>query len=109
MEQSNIEYRLARLEEEALPRRLQTAEISLTQLQGEVTAIKEITNSIGVKLDSGIFELKTRQDMQFQELKAENVKNQSFVKGILWTVAGIIALMQLGPLIGPILKKAMGE
>jgi len=109
MDTSNIEYRLSKLEEEALPRRVLIAESNLSQLQGEVTAVKEIANGIGVKLDSGIFELKTRQDMQFQELRNENTKNQSFIKGIVWAGGGLVALIQLGPLLAEIVQRLVGS
>jgi len=108
MDTSNLEYRILKLEEEAIPRRLIAAEMTLQQLQGEVIAVKEIANSIGVKLDSGIFELKTRQDMQNQELKNENVKNQSFIRGILWAGGALIALVQLAPIMGEIVTRLLG-
>lgn len=92
----NLEFRVSQLESERLPARVQQVEFIAGQLQGEMTAIKEIARGIGVKLDSGI-----------QELKSENIRNQSFIKGVLW-IGGIIGgLFAIGPVLGEIIKKLM--
>lgn len=54
MSPEHFDYRLKQLEDEQIPRRMQAAELVIGQLQGEVTAIKEIARGIGVKLDSGV-------------------------------------------------------
>lgn len=93
----NLEYRVQQLESERLPARVQQVEFIAGQLQGEMTAIKEIARGIGVKLDSGI-----------QELKSENVRNQSFIKGVVWLGGGLFALFAMGPTLGEIVKKLLG-
>ncbi|BBI47350.2 putative CTTNBP2 N-terminal-like protein isoform X2 [Pseudomonas phage HU1] len=93
----NLEFRVSQLESERLPSRVQQVEFIAGQLQGEMTAIKEISRGIGIKLDSGI-----------QELKSENIRNQSFIKGVLW-IGGIISgIFALGPVLGEIVKKLLG-
>jgi len=93
----NLEYRVSQLESERLPARVQQVEFIAGQLQGEMTAIKEISRGIGVKLDSGI-----------QELKAENIRNQAFIKGVLWVGCLIGGLIAIGPSILEIVTRSMG-
>lgn len=115
----HLDYRVTQLENEQFPKRVAQVEFVVGQLQGEVTAVKEIARSIGVKLDAGVQEIKnkhdlqyqemrTKSDMQFQELKSENVKNQSFIKGILWAGGGLVAFIQLSPLLSEIVQKLIG-
>lgn len=105
MDIGNWEYRLKRLEEEGLPRRVHTAEIMIGQLQGEVTAVKEIVRGIGTKLDSGIETLKVKQDSQHQDLKADQIKSHAFIKGIVWCGSGLVTLTALSPAIIKLIEK----
>jgi len=93
----NLEYRVAQLESERLPARVQQVEFIAGQLQGEMTAIKEISRGIGVKLDSGI-----------QELKAENLANRAFIRGALWLAGAIAAFIYIVPTVLDIIAKSTG-
>lgn len=94
----NLEYRVSQLESERLPARVQQVEFIAGQLQGEMTAIKEISRGIGVKLDAGI-----------QQLQAENIKNQSFIRGVLWVSGVIGAMFAFAPVAGEIMKKLLAS
>lgn len=109
MDFKHVEFRLTRLEEERLPTRVQAAEIMIGQLQGEVTAVKEIARGIGTKLDSGIENLTVKQSAQHQELKNDQVKNHAFIRGILWCGSGLIVLVQLSPIIGEVMQRLIGS
>lgn len=108
MDLQHLDYRVTQLENESLPRRMQAAELVIGQLQGEVTAIKEIARGIGVKLDSGVEKLTTDSTMKMNELKMEQARNQSFVKGVLWVGGVVGTLFALGPAIGDIAKRLLG-
>lgn len=109
MDVHNVAYRLSRLEEERLPSRVQASEIMIGQLQGEVTAVKEIARGIGTKLDSGIENLTVKQAAQHQELKTDQVKNHAFIRGIMWCSAGLVVLVQISPILGVVVEKLIGS
>jgi len=109
MDTSHFEYRLAQLEQEMLPKRVQVMEITLGQIQGEVTAMKEIARGIGVKVDAGFEKLTTDSNIRLQDLKMEQVKNYSFVKGVLWAAGGVVGVVvMMSPFIGEVVKKMLG-
>lgn len=108
MSAEHINYRLTKLEDEALPKRMQAAEIVIGQLQGEVTAIKEIARGIGVKLDSGVEKIGTESNSRMDKIELGRAQDKSFVKGVLW-IGGIIgSLFALGPILTEIFKRMLG-
>lgn len=108
MEPSNIEYRLQRLEEERLPTRVHTLELTVQNMQGEVVAVKEIARGIGVKLDAGVKEISTDMAGKLEKLSLEQAKAQSFQKGVMWLAGGIVTMVVIGPIVGTIVKKLLG-
>lgn len=109
MDVRHVEYRLNQLEQERLPNRVQAAEIMIGQLQGEVTAVKEIARGIGTKLDSGIESLTVRQASQYDSLKNDQLKNHSFIRGIMWCGSGLIVLVQVSPILGEVVQRFIGS
>lgn len=109
MDSTNIEYRLQQLENERLPRRVAEVEFIQAQLQGEVTAVKEIARGIGVKLDAGIEKLKTNSTIEIHTIQTEQAKALSFIKGVVWVFAGLAGVIGLGPALGDIVKKLIGS
>lgn len=108
MSNEHLEYRIKVLEDERLPHRVQAAEIVIGQLQGEVTAIKEIARSIGVKLDSGVEKIATESNSRMDRIELGRAEDKSFIKGVLW-IGGIIgALFAIGPVLGDIAKRLLG-
>jgi len=108
MSAEHINYRLTKLEDEALPKRMQAAEIIIGQLQGEVTAIKEIARGIGVKLDSGVEKIGTESNSRMDKIELGRAQDKSFVKGVLWIGGVIGTLFALGPIISEIFKRMLG-
>lgn len=108
MSAEHLEYRIKKLEDEGLPRRMQAAEIVITHLQGEVTAIKDIARGIGVKLDSGVEKIATESNTRMDKIELGRAQDKSFVKGVLW-IGGIIgSLFALGPIFTEIFKRMLG-
>lgn len=108
MSPEHFDYRLKQLEDEQIPRRMQAAELVIGQLQGEVTAIKEIARGIGVKLDSGVEKIATESNSRMDRIELNRAEDKSFIKGVLW-IGGIIGgLFALGPVFGEVIKKLMG-
>lgn len=108
MSAEHIEYRLQQLESERLPHRMQAAEIVIGQLQGEVTAIKEIARGIGIKLDSGIEKIATESNSRMDRIEMGRAEDKSFIKGVLW-IGGIIGgLFAIGPVLAEISKRLLG-
>lgn len=108
MDQSNVEYRLQRLEEERLPTRVHGLEMTVQNMQGEVVAVKEIARGIGVKLDAGVESLATKMSSELQTLKLEQAKAQAFQKGVMWLAGGIVTMVVIGPILGAVIKKLLG-
>ena len=106
MEGANFGYRLQRLEEEffagRIANRMQSVEMGLAQIQGEVVALKEIARGIGTKLDSGMRELSSTISGDINGIKMDQAKNQSFMRGILW-IGGLVVSV-VGPVIGLIIQ-----
>lgn len=109
MSPEHIDYRLKVLEDEALPRRMQAAELVIGQLQGEVTAIKEIARGIGVKLDSGVEKIATESNSRMDRIELNRAEDKSFIKGCIWIGSVIGALFALGPIFGDIIKKLIAQ
>lgn len=109
MDSTNIEYRLQQLENERLPRRVAEVEFITAQLQGEVTAVKEIARGIGVKLDAGIEKLTTNSEIEIGKLQNEQTKALSFLRGVMWVFGTSVAFVGVVVMITPILKKLMAS
>ena len=109
MDTTNIEYRLQQLENERLPRRVAEGEFITAQLQGEVTAVKEIARGIGVKLDAGIEKLSTNSTIELNKMQTEQAKSLSFVKGVVWVLTGTVGFIGLLVTLAPALRKLLGE
>lgn len=109
MDTQNFEYRLQQLENERLPRRVAEVEFITAQLQGEVTAVKEIARGIGVKLDAGIEKLSTNSTIELNKMQMEQAKSLSFVKGGYWVLAGLVGFIGLLVTLGPAVRKLLGE
>lgn len=106
---NTLNHRVTELEKEALPKRVHAIELMVGQMQGEITAVKEIARGVGVKLDSGIETLGNKQANHYQELKNDQIKNHSFVKGILWCGSGLITVVALSPVLGKLLQRIIGS
>jgi len=109
MDATNIEYRLQQLENERLPRRVAEVEFITAQLQGEVTAVKEIARGIGVKLDAGIEKLSSNSTIEISKIQTEQAKALSFIKGVMWVFAGLVVVIGLGPALGDVVKKLLAS
>lgn len=109
MDPNNIEYRLQQLENERLPRRVGELEFITNQLQGEVTAVKEIARGIGVKLDAGIEKLTTNSQIELNKLQTEQTKSLSFIRGVVWVFSGLVVFAGFIVTISPGIKKLLGE
>lgn len=83
-------HRIRQLESEDLPKRVAAIEGNMNHLQDELTAIKEITKTIGQKLDAGVQEINARVQTQYLELKYQQLTFMSFVRGVMW-VGGVFA------------------
>jgi hypothetical protein len=109
MDATNIEYRLQQLENERLPRRVAEVEFITAQLQGEVTAVKEIARGIGVKLDAGIEKLTSHSEMEIGKLQSEQTKALSFLRGVMWVFGVSVGFIGFVVLISPVLKKLLAS
>lgn len=103
--EGNFEYRLQQLESERLPRRVAEVEFMMAQLQGEVTAVKEIARGIGVKLDAGIEKLTTNSSIEIGKLQTEQTRALAFIRGMLWLVSGLVGFGGVVAMVMPIIKK----
>lgn len=103
--EGNFEYRLQQLESERLPRRVAEVEFIQAQLQGEVTAVKEIARGIGVKLDAGIEKLTTNSTLEINKLQAEQIRALATIKAVTWVFGGLVTFIGLVVLLAPVLKK----
>lgn len=107
MDSTNFEYRLQQLENERLPRRVAEVEFITAQLQGEVTAVKEIARGIGVKLDAGIEKLSTNSSIEISKIQTEQTKALSFIRGVMWVFASSAVFVGVCVALGPVLKKLL--
>lgn len=109
MDNQTLEYRVTQLENERLPRRVAEVEFIAAQLQGEVTAVKEIARGIGVKLDSGIERLTTNSQIEMTKMQTEQAKSMAFIKGIMWLLGGMVGFAGFVVMVSPVIKKMLGE
>lgn len=109
MENQNIEWRLQQLENELLPHRVAKVEFITSQLQGEISAVKEIARGIGVKLDAGIEKLGTNSLIELGQLRAEQTKAMSFIRGVTWVFSSLVVLVGLLVTLSPFLRRILGE
>jgi len=107
MDSASFEWRLQQLENERLPRRVAEVEFITAQLQGEVTAVKEIARGIGVKLDAGIEKLSTNSAIEIGKIQTEQTKALSFIRGVMWVFGASAAFVGLGIMLAPVFKKLM--
>jgi len=87
-------HRMTQLETERLPTRMNIAEQQLLTVADDVVDLKEISRSVGSKVEDGIRVLQQQQDRQ-----------HSFVKGILWAGGAVLALLQFAPALSYAIKK----
>lgn len=106
---ANFEYRLQQLENERLPRRVAEVEFITAQLQGEVTAVKEIARGIGVKLDAGIEKLSTNSIIEINKIQTEQTKAMAFIRGVTWVFTGLVVIVGIAPVVGDIVKKLLNS
>lgn len=106
MEQSmhTLNHRMEAIDKERLPYRLSFVEQSMLQVQDEVKEIKQLTRDVGSKLDKGIDDLSTKQNDNYQQLKAEADKNRSFIRGIFWAGGAIMVVVQLLPILKELVR-----
>jgi len=109
MDPTNIEYRLQQLENERLPRRVAEVEFITSQLQGEVTAVKEIARGIGVKLDAGIEKLTTNSAIEINKMQTEQATSLAFLRGVMWVFGGLVVAATLLMTLAPAFRKLLGE
>lgn len=110
MSAEHIEYRLKVLEDERLPHRMQAAELVIGQLQGEVTAIKEIARGIGVKLDSGVEKIATESNARMAHFEMGRAQDKAFLKGVLWILGALGAvLLVVKPLLAEVFKRILSQ
>lgn len=107
--EGNFEYRLQQLESERLPRRVAELEFISARIEGEVTALKEIARSIGVKVDSGIERLTTNSAIEINKLQIEQAKAMSFIRGVTWVFASAVGFIGLAVMLAPVIKKLMSS
>lgn len=110
MSAEHIEFRLKQLEDEGLPRRMQHAELVIGQLQGEVTAIKEIARGIGIKLDSGVEKIGTESNSRMDRIELGRAQDKAFIKGALW-ICGIVGtiLFAIKPILTELFKRMISQ
>lgn len=89
-----LQHQMKQIEDERLPHRLGTMESVVSQMRSEVAEIKDLTRDVSRQLQDGISELKGQQDRQ-----------QSFVKGILWVGSVIVLIMNFAPTIAYVIRK----
>jgi len=106
MEQSmhTLSHRMEAIDKERLPYRLSFVEQSMLQVQDEVKEIKQLTRDVGAKLDKGIDDLSTKQNDNYQQLRAEADKNRSFIRGICWAGGAIMVVVQLFPILKELVR-----
>lgn len=107
--EGNLEYRVQQLENERFPRRVAEVEFMLAQLQGEVTAVKEIARGIGVKLDAGVEKLATNSSIEISKLQTEQARALAFIRGMLWLVSGLVGFAGVVTMLMPIIRKLAGS
>jgi hypothetical protein len=89
---------------------MQAAELVIGQLQGEVTAIKEIARGIGVKLDSGVEKIATESNARMAHFEMGRAQDKSFIKGVLW-ILGVIGtvLLVVKPILSEVFKRLINQ